>query len=130
MTKSEKPEEEEPSEKPDPSPKANLPAKKKRRKSGSSEKGDRYRLIRAALEDHLIEHARKSDKKRKAMDEVSSTLEEFMDSFIVLGYDYTGESVTLISAGTQQQADSLSTLIQKFVVSTHNPNNPNPPFYE
>ena len=41
-----------------------------------------------------------------------------MDSFIVLGYNYDGDPLTLVSASTQQQADSLSTLLQKFIVQS------------
>jgi len=125
MTDKEDPEEDDPLEPPETSPKANLPAKKKR---VSKDSDTRYKIIRAALEEHLIEHARKHDGKKKSLDEVNATLEEFLDSYIILGYDYTGEAVTLISANTQQQADSLSTLIQKFVVSSQNSNGPN--FYE
>ena len=127
MTKKEDPEDDEPLETPETSPKANLPAKKRRKPSKDSD--TRYKVIRAALEEHLIEHARKHDGKKKSLDEVNATLEEFLDSYIILGYDYTGEAVTLISANTQQQADSLSTLIQKFVVSSAS-NSSGPPFYE
>lgn len=124
MTNLEDSDEEEPVEKPKPSPKP----KRKSKKRTSPDSDGRYRIIRKALEEHLIEHARQNDKKRKSLDEITSTIEEFMDSFIILGYDYNGESVTLISANTQQQADSLSTLIQKFVVSSQGPSGP--PFYE
>lgn len=128
MTDIEDTDSESPEEKPKPSPKVRRASKKKKTAKSKTNGDQRYKLIRAALEEHLIEHARKTDKKRKALDEVTSTVEEFLDSFIILGYDYTGESVTMISANTQQQADSLSTLIQKFIVSTQNPSGP--PFYE
>tara|TARA_A100001011_G_C14267135_1_gene825207 strand:+ start:310 stop:684 length:375 start_codon:yes stop_codon:yes gene_type:complete len=124
MTNLEDSDEEEPVEKPKPSPKP----KRKSKKRAAPDSDGRYKIIRKALEEHLIEHARQTDKKRKSLDEITSTVEEFMDSFIILGYDYSGESVTLISANTQQQADSLSTLIQKFVVSSQGP--AGPPFYD
>jgi len=126
MTKTNKSESDDSPEKPKSSPKVSRDTNKSKR-SESKEDDPKYRLIRAALEDHLIEHARRHDKRKKTLDEVTSHVEEFLDSFIILGYDYSGESVTLISANTQQQADSLSTLIQKFVVSTQGGS---PPMYE
>jgi len=129
MTDFENSDEEDPIEKPKPSPKAKRKPRKSRKKNTTSSEADgRYKIIRKALEEHLIEHARQTDKKRKSLDEITSTIEEFLDSFIILGYDYNGESVTLISANTQQQADSLSTLIQKFVVSSQGP--AGPPYYD
>lgn len=129
MTDTEEPEDGKSSDKPKPSPKASQKKPRKKRAVKKIKEDDgKYKIIRAALEEHLIEHARKTNKKKKSLDEITSTLEEFLDSFIILGYDYSGESCTLISANTQQQADSLSTLIQKFIVSSQGPSGP--PFYE
>lgn len=75
-------------------------------------------LIRNALETHLLEYANKKNEQRRDLDELTSIIEEFADSFVLLGYNYDGEPLTLVSATTQQQADSLGTLIQKFVVNS------------
>lgn len=106
-----------PKPKPKPKPKAKAKAKAKSPKNPKSS-DSKYTLIRAALEEHLVEHARRHDKRKRSLDEVTAHVEEFMDSFIIIGYDYGGEPVTLISANTQQQADSLSTAIQKFIVNS------------
>lgn len=104
---------------PDPEPTPTPKPKPKTKSLKKPEKGDsKYHLIRAALEEHLVEHARRHDKKKRSLDEITAHVEEFMDSFIIIGYDYGGEPVTLISASTQQQADSLSTAIQKFIVNS------------
>lgn len=87
---------------------------KKRRKS--DDQG--YEIIRAALESHLVEYAkRKSDQKRD-VEQLSTIIEEYLSSFVLLGYNYDGAPVTLVSASTQQQSDSLSTLIQKFIINS------------
>jgi hypothetical protein len=75
-------------------------------------------LVRAALETQLMEYANKRSEQKRNMEELTCHIEEFMDSFIVLGYSYEGEPLTLVSASTQQQADSLSTLLQKFIVQS------------
>lgn len=76
------------------------------------------RLIKNALETHLLAYANKKNEQRRDLDELTSIIEEFADSFILLGYNYDGEPLTLVSATTQQQADSLGTLVQKFVVNS------------
>ena len=111
---------------PTPKPRKRSKAKPKSKASNieNTTKDSKYRLIRAALEEHLVEHARRHDKKKRSLDEITAHVEEFMDSFIILGYDYNGEPVTLISANTQQQADSLSTAIQKFIVNSQSGSHP------
>ena len=93
------------------------------RKSRSKKSGDStgYDLIRAALESHLIDHARKRQDQKRNVEQLSSIIEEYLSSFVLLGYNYDGEPITLVSASTQQQSDSLSTLIQKFIISSHGP---------
>lgn len=75
-------------------------------------------LIKNALETHLLAYANKKNDQRRDIDELTSIIEEFADSFILLGYNYDGEPLTMVSATTQQQADSLGTLVQKFVMSS------------
>jgi len=98
-----------------------LPQDKKSKKK--SKKSDNYDMIRAALESHLVDYARKKQTQKRDTDLLLSTIEEYLSSFVLLGYNYDGDPVTLVSATTQQQSDSLGTLIQKFMISQ----NPNPP---
>jgi len=44
-------------------------------------------------------------------------LNQYLNSFILLGYSQdTKEMITLVSAKTEQSADSLSTALNKFLV--------------
>ena len=81
-------------------------------------KAARSDLVRAALETQLMEYAKRRNEQKRNLEELTCIIEEFMDSFIVLGYNYDGDPLTLVSASTQQQADSLSTLLQKFIVQS------------
>lgn len=51
---------------------------------------------------------------KKDLQNLSSQVEEYLTSFIILGYTFDGEPVQCISAHNQQEADSLVTLINKF----------------
>lgn len=91
-----------------------------RKRKHSSKYKKQRQLIRSALETHLLDYANKKNEQKRNLDELTSFIEEFADSFILLGYNYDGEPLTLVSADTQQQADSLGTLVQKFVVNSSN----------
>ena len=73
-------------------------------------------LVKSALQDHLEHLAIKKMNEQKDMDMLGGIVEEYLDNFIILGYDYKGESVQLISASNQQQADALGTSIHRFLV--------------
>ena len=51
---------------------------------------------------------------RKDLSVLSTTVEEFLTTFIILGYTFDGEPVHCISAHNQQEADALVTLMNKF----------------
>jgi len=72
-------------------------------------------LLRKAMISSLQENlaARESGIK-KDLKTLSTQVEEYLTSFIILGYTFDGEPVQCISAHNQQEADSLVTLINKF----------------
>ena len=65
----------------------------------------------SSLQDNLENHHNGIKKDLKTL---SSQVEEYLTSFIILGYTFDGEPVHCISAHNQQEADSLVTLINKF----------------
>ena len=76
---------------------------------------DDKEIIRKAMLASLQEKVDQQQKDIKQdMSAMTSTVEEFLKSFIILGYTFKGEPVQCISAHTQQEADSLVTLVNKF----------------
>jgi len=47
---------------------------------------------------------------------LTSVIDEYLENFLILGYDYEGESVQLISASNQQQSDALGTSVHRFLM--------------
>lgn len=80
-------------------------------------KDKKYDMIKSALETHLVEYARKKHTQKRDTELLKGTIEEYLSSFVLLGYNYDGDPVQLVSASTQQQSDSLGTLLQKFIIS-------------
>jgi len=73
-------------------------------------------LVKNALEDHMEYLATKRLKDERDIGMLSSIIEEYLENFIILGYDYKGDSIQLISANSQQQADALGTSIHRFLI--------------
>lgn len=67
----------------------------------------------------LREQAHERVKAKKNLDSLNATILEFLNSFILIGYDDEGTPVKIISAHNQQEADSLATLLNKFFVSSN-----------
>ena len=65
----------------------------------------------SSLQENLSNH---QNGLKKDLNNLSSQVEEYLTSFIILGYTFDGEPVHCISAHNQQEADSLVTLINKF----------------
>jgi hypothetical protein len=65
----------------------------------------------SSLQDNLQSHENGIKRDLRIL---STQVEEYLTSFIILGYTFDGEPIHCISAHNQQEADSLVTLINKF----------------
>ena len=71
-------------------------------------------IIRKAMISSLEEKLENVKLVKKDLNTLSTVVEEYLTSFIILGYTFEGDPVHCISAHNQQEADSLVTLINKF----------------
>ena len=90
--------------------------KKSRRQSNNKKEEDVNKLVQSAMQSHLLEYADRKNAKKKSIDEVSDIVKEHLGSFIILGYNYNGDSISSVVTNTQQEADSLCTLINRFLI--------------
>lgn len=71
------------------------------------------------IKDALAVQFKKQIQRKKTIDELEAmvaTCEEFMSSFIILGYDFDGNAVEpIVIAHSQQEADSLGAYLNKFI---------------
>jgi phenylalanyl-tRNA synthetase alpha subunit len=89
---------------------------KKKRSPRVNRKKMAERLIRDALESHLEYQAVKKTTEKQDLHFLTSVIEEYLENFIILGYNYHGDPVQLVSTGNQQQADALGTSIHRFIM--------------
>lgn len=73
-------------------------------------------LTNSAIIKYLQNRINVRNEKRKDVELLKSTVDEFLNSFIILGYTFDGEPVNLMSAHNQQEADSLATLVNKVFI--------------
>lgn len=75
-------------------------------------------LLEEALTNFLHREANKKNKSIKNMKSLESLLDQYLNSFILIGYSRdTREFISLVNAKNEQSADSLSTALQKFIVN-------------
>jgi len=73
-------------------------------------------LTNKAIFNFLQGKLKERNAKRKDIEALTNTVQEFLSCFILLGYNEEGEPVNIISAHNQQEADSLATLVNKFFI--------------
>ena len=86
--------------------------------------------IQKALQENLVEVARRKNLSKKQVSVINSFVEEHLSCFVLLGYTVNGNPVSLVNAPTQKDSDSLGTLLQKFFIKYIDPpagGEPKPP---
>jgi len=73
-------------------------------------------LTNKAIFNFLQGKLKERNAKRKDIEALTNTILEFLNCFILLGYNEEGEPINIISAHNQQEADSLATLVNKFFI--------------
>tara|TARA_R110000824_G_scaffold60345_2_gene161341 strand:+ start:2637 stop:2957 length:321 start_codon:yes stop_codon:yes gene_type:complete len=79
-----------------------------------SEEDDELReLIERALRDNVED--RKMFKRKKDLTyRLSTVISEYMDSYILLGYDFNGNHVDIKAAPTPQKVEALNSFLMKY----------------
>jgi len=90
---------------------------KKKKEDNLKQSQELDKILKSALNNYLMSQASEVKSKTRDIDALRATIEEFLNSYILLGYSPVGEPVHVISAHTQQEADSLSALLNKFLLN-------------
>lgn len=70
-----------------------------------------HKALMSFLRDQLADQANH----KKDLEALTAQILEFLNCFILIGYNFEGKPVTMISAHNQQEADSLGALLNKFL---------------
>lgn len=83
-----------------------------------NENKDVKELTHKALVSFLRDQIKEKASNKKDLDALNSQILEFLNCFILIGYNFEGEPISMISAHNQQEADSLGALINKFIYNS------------
>lgn len=75
-------------------------------------------LTNKAILNFLQGKLKEKNDKKVDLDALTNTLSEFLNCFIIIGYNFQGEPINVISAHNQQEADSLATLLNKMFMQS------------
>ena len=83
----------------------------------NSEEDEELReMVERALKDNL--KTRKSFKKRRDLaNRLANILSEYLDSYILLGYDFSGKHLDIKVASTPQHKEALNSFLMKYFAS-------------
>jgi ribosome biogenesis protein Nip4 len=87
----------------------------KKQKFDPNANKDIKELTHKALKSYINDKINERASNKIDLDALSSEILEFLSCFILIGYNFSGEPVTVISAHNQQEADSLGALLNKFM---------------
>jgi hypothetical protein len=100
-------------------------SKKPRRKRARKRRNDEEATdvfederIESIIKEHLARFVKKKQLDEIEMENLTTLVQEFLSCFVLLGYDFKGDPITLVSVENQQQADSIGTLIHRFLTTT------------
>jgi len=77
-------------------------------------------LIKSAMQDFLVRKSGLNLEKTKNLQSLVTWVSEYLSAFIIIGYDVSGESVNLVHATNQMDADALSAAVNKFFIHSIN----------
>lgn len=87
---------------------------KKKPPTLSAEESEHLELL---IKDKLETHIKRKKYDEQAANELQSILQEFLDCYIIVGYNFQGEPVNMLSVDNQQQADSLGTSLHRLMMN-------------
>ena len=87
---------------------------KKRKQVLTQEESDHLELL---IRNKIETHIKRKTYDEKSINELQSLLQEHLDCFIVVGYNFQGEPVNMLSVENQQQADSLGTSLHRLMMN-------------
>lgn len=94
------------------------PKSKRTPKVTSSEQ----QLLNTLIKEALTQQAAQSKErmyKEECAQAVIAVLSEFLASYMLIGYDFEGTPIRIISAKTGMDADALAHAVQRYIMSSH-----------
>ena len=86
------------------------------------DKKDIEDLLKSVMKDYLAQQSNVKIENTKNIHTLTSMVSEFLNAFIIIGYDFKGNPQNLIHAKNQMDADALTAALNKFLFNNQNGN--------
>ena len=83
--------------------------------------------LKEAISTKLRQFYNKKTIHQENVQDLASVIDEFLQNYLLIGYNYDGDVISYTSASTQLQADSLNTAIVKFITTSQKNISDGPP---
>lgn len=96
-------------------------SKKSRKKQFTVTSGEQ-KLLNALIKDALMQNVAASKErmyKEECAQAVIAVLSEFLQSYMLIGYDFQGTPIRIVSARTGMDADALAQAVQRYIMMSH-----------
>lgn len=87
------------------------------KKKQSTSTVDQEKLFKGAVQSYLDAYAEKKRISQKDIKTITAFIEEYLQAFIIVGYNHDGETITHVSARNQIQTDALNSCLCRFIAS-------------
>jgi hypothetical protein len=95
---------------------------KKTRKSPLKETSNEQKLLNALIKEALSKNVTVNKErmyKEECAQAVVAVLGEFLASYMLIGYDFEGTPIRIVSAKTGMDADALAQAVQRYIMMSH-----------
>ena len=79
--------------------------------------GEENLQLKEMIKNQLADYVRKGKIKEQVVGELTNIIQEYLSCCMLLGYDFQGQPVTIVSVNNQQEADALGTMVNRFITS-------------
>ena len=72
-------------------------------------------FLRGVVQSYVDQYREKKKISQREITTITSFIEEYLQAFIIIGYNHDGEIITHVSANNRVQSDALNTCLGRFI---------------
>lgn len=93
------------------------PKKKKTMRSKKTTKtATEETFLKGVIQSYVDQYREKKKISQQEITTITSFIEEYLQAFIIVGYNHDGDIITHVSANNQVQADALNTCLGRYIM--------------
>lgn len=93
------------------------PKKKKTMRSKKTTKtATEETFLKGVIQSYVDQYREKKKISQQEITTITSFIEEYLQAFIIVGYNHEGDIITHVSANNQVQADALNTCLGRYIM--------------